>query len=105
MTDDRAELEDPDTELVIDGPAGQPTAEERAEVERRWNAGEMLPPPWIVVDLSGQISNVTGRPIPAGTFAMLKAPKIWAERFAEEMNQTGASSRSRTRDPGWWPPE
>lgn len=98
MTDDRAELEDPDDpELIIDGDAGEPTAEERAEVERAWWRGELLPPPWVVIDLSGEISRKTGL-LPAGTYAMIKAPKVWAERFAEEMNLAPEIDRGKPTD-------
>jgi hypothetical protein len=82
----------------IDGDAGQPTEEERIEVERRWRNGELLPPPWVVIDLSSVVAPKTGKPIPAGTYVMIKAPKVWAERFAEEMNLDSTAARQPDRE-------
>jgi hypothetical protein len=72
---------------LFEGDDAEPTAEERVAVEQAWRRSELLPPPWVVIDLSGLISPKTGLPIPAGTHAMIKAPKVWAARFADTMNR------------------
>jgi hypothetical protein len=64
---------------------GDPTDEERAAVEQAWRRGELLPPPWVVVKLPAG-PTAEGTVIPPGTYVMLKAPEVWAEQFASEMN-------------------
>jgi hypothetical protein len=73
-------------ELPFSGDEAEPTAEEYDAVSLLWRKGELLPFPWVVVDLSGVISPKTGQSIPAGTKVMLKSPAVWTERFADEVN-------------------
>lgn len=72
-------------EQLITGDEGEPTAEEREAIELLWRKGELLPFPWIVVDVSDEPTR-TGGKMPPGTFVMLKSPAVWAREFAEDMN-------------------
>jgi hypothetical protein len=72
-------------ELIIEGEEGEPTAEERAAVELVWMKGGLLPFPWVIAELPAGPTD-TGVQIPPGTFVMVKAPAVWARRYAEEMH-------------------
>lgn len=79
------------TELPEDG---EPTEAERAAVEQAWRRGELLPAPWVVVELPAGLSP-SGVPIPSGRYVMLKAPEVWAARFADEVLKHGADLLTR----------
>jgi hypothetical protein len=66
---------------------GNPTAEERAVIERAWHAGEPLPPGWVMVELPAGFVTPTGKVIPPRTFVMLResdAAAMYAGQFGDD---------------------
>ncbi len=49
-----------------------PSAEERAAIERAWYAGEPLPSGWVMCELPAGFVTPSGHTIPPRTFVMLR---------------------------------